>query len=86
MENYTKSPLYKVEWSSNGVRETSFVSAVSVSDAIDHMDMMLDLSREISSNVIIHSVSEYEEVVEKPLNQDSYDGDIIAFEQYLFGE
>lgn len=86
MENYTKSPLYKVEWSSNGVKETSFVSAVSILDAIDHMNIMLYLSKETSSNVIIHSVSEYEEVVEKPLPQDTYEGDIIAFEQSLFGE
>ena len=86
MENYTKSPLYKVEWSSNGVRDIVYVTAISILDAIDHVNIMLELSIEEPSNVIIHSVSEYVEEVEKSLLQDTYEGDILAFEQSLFGE
>ena len=86
MENYKKETYYKVEWSSNGVKDTLYVAAVSILDAIDHVNLMLELSIEEPSNVIIHSVSEYVEEIEKPLSQDTYDGDILAFEQYLFGE
>jgi len=86
MEKYTKSPLYKVEWSSNGVRETLFINAVSIVDAINETEMLIEVSIEKFTNVIIHSVSEYVEEVEKPLSQDTYEGDILAFKQYLFGE
>ena len=84
MEKYTKEPYYKVEWSSDGIRLINYVSAVSVLDAIEHVNEVIEVNG--LNDTIIHSVSEYVEEVEKPLPQDTYEGDILAFEQSLFGE